>query len=44
MGAARIEELKGLSERQWADPYEHSRKIRRVFRVRGCYPLISNTS
>jgi coiled-coil domain-containing protein 130 len=33
VGAARIEELKELSERQWGDPYEHSRKIRRVFRV-----------
>ncbi|KAG0125472.1 CWC16 protein [Tuber indicum] len=28
----RIEELRGLSDRQWLDPYEHSRKMRRVFR------------
>ncbi|KAA8909316.1 CWC16 protein [Sphaerosporella brunnea] len=32
-GAARIAELKDLSDRQWADPYEHSRKMRKVFRV-----------
>ena len=32
-GAARIAELKRLSDRQWADPYERSRKVRRVFRV-----------
>ena len=30
---SRIEELRKLSERQWADPYEHSRKMRRIFRV-----------
>ena len=29
----RIEELRRLSERQWADPYEHSRKMRKIFRV-----------
>jgi len=28
----RIEELRGLSDRQWLDPYEHSRKMRKVFR------------
>lgn len=33
-GAARVEELRELSDRQWADPYEHSRKMRKVFRVR----------
>ncbi|KAI5778366.1 CWC16 protein [Geopyxis carbonaria] len=32
-GAERIAELRDLSERQWADPYLHSRKIRRVFRA-----------
>lgn len=32
-GAERIEELQRLSDRQWNDPYEHNRKIRRVFRV-----------
>ncbi|KAA8910055.1 CWC16 protein [Sphaerosporella brunnea] len=32
-GAARIAELKELSDRQWADPYEHLRKMRRVFRA-----------
>ncbi|KAI5814940.1 CWC16 protein [Pyronema omphalodes] len=32
-GAARIMELQGLSERQWADPWEHSRKMRKVFRA-----------
>ena len=32
-GAARIAELKRLSDRQWADPYERSRKVRRLFRV-----------
>ncbi|CUS07019.1 unnamed protein product [Tuber aestivum] len=30
----RIEELRGLSDRQWLDPYEHSRKMRKVFRER----------
>ncbi|KAI5807428.1 hypothetical protein DFH27DRAFT_546217 [Peziza echinospora] len=29
----RIEELRRLSERQWADPYEHSRKMRKIFRA-----------
>jgi len=32
LGAARIAELRELSDRQWADPYEHSRKVRRIFR------------
>lgn len=32
-GAERIAELQGLSNRQWQDPWEHSRKMRRVFRV-----------
>ncbi|KAF8535980.1 CWC16 protein, partial [Trichophaea hybrida] len=32
-GAARIAELRELSDRQWADPYEHSRKMRKVFRA-----------
>ncbi|TGZ78224.1 DUF572-domain-containing protein [Ascodesmis nigricans] len=32
-GAARIDELRKLSDRNWADPYEHSRKMRRVFRA-----------
>lgn len=32
-GAERIAELQNLSDRQWQDPYEHSRKMRRVFRV-----------
>ena len=32
-GAQRVKELWELQERQWADPYEHSRKLRRVFRA-----------
>lgn len=32
-GAARIAELRELNDRQWADPWEHSRKMRKVFRV-----------
>lgn len=35
--APRIEELWRLRERQWADPYEHSKKMRKIFRV--CYSL-----
>lgn len=31
--AERIAELQSLSDRLWQDPYEHSRKMRRVFRV-----------
>jgi coiled-coil domain-containing protein 130 len=37
-GAERIAELRGLSDRQWQDPWEHSRKMRRVFRVRRSSP------
>lgn len=33
VGAARIAELQELSDRQWSDPYEHSKKIRKGFRV-----------
>jgi coiled-coil domain-containing protein 130 len=33
VGAARIRELRELSDRQWLDPYEHSCKMRKVFRV-----------
>lgn len=29
----RIEELWRLQEKQWADPYEHSKKMRKIFRV-----------
>lgn len=32
-GAERIAELQNLSDRLWQDPYEHSRKMRRIFRV-----------
>lgn len=32
-GVERIAELQGLSDRQWQDPYEHSRKMRKIFRV-----------
>jgi coiled-coil domain-containing protein 130 len=42
-GAARVAELKGLSDRQWADPYEHSRKMRRFFRV-GIYSRASSSA
>ncbi|KAF8477424.1 hypothetical protein BDZ91DRAFT_688742 [Kalaharituber pfeilii] len=31
--APRIEELKRLSDRQWADPYEHSKRMRKIFRT-----------
>lgn len=29
----RVEQLWHLQERQWADPYEHSKKMRKIFRV-----------
>ncbi|KAH0614876.1 uncharacterized protein H6S33_000512 [Morchella sextelata] len=32
-GAERIAELQGLSDRQWQDPYEYSRKMRKIFRA-----------
>lgn len=37
----RIEELWRLQEKQWADPYEHSKKMRKIFRV--CNPPLSST-
>jgi coiled-coil domain-containing protein 130 len=40
-GAARIAELRELSDRQWADPYSHSRKMRRVFRVRASLYIVA---
>lgn len=40
-GGERIAELQGLSERQWRDPYAHSRKLRKVFRVRFLSPCLS---
>lgn len=36
-GAERIAELQNLSNRLWEDPYQHSRKMRRIFRVSICF-------
>jgi coiled-coil domain-containing protein 130 len=41
-GAERIAELQGLSDRQWQDPYEYSRKMRKIFRV--YTPPLENSS
>lgn len=43
-GAERIAELQNLSNRLWQDPYEHSRKMRRIFRVSINSFSVSNSS